>query len=222
MKFLWSGGGLSPFYGILTAPHHRGVPIEIKNGKPWGADLGCLEGPAYVKRGNLGKSLEWLKTVMGLYAIQCLFIAGFDIVANAKQTLEAYFEYKNYFEGWPFAYVAQDGSENYPIPDDCQTVFVGGSTAWKESTEAASVIARAVEAGKHVHIGRVNTMRRYKLFRALSGSENFTCDGTRQIYDGREKTFRAWLDCEKLTKASRQLALPHSYDWDTDLSGEKE
>ena len=61
---------------------------------------------------------------------------------------------------------------------------------------AVSVIKRAQRAGKHIHIGRVNWGRRYRLFAVLQGSEDFTYDGTRSRYDGREKTLRAWRGYE--------------------------
>lgn len=195
MRFLYAGGGHTDSYGIITAPNHKGVPAGITAGKPWAGDLGCLKGPAYVKRINFNAVIGWLP-VMEVYRPRCLFLAGFDIVEDARQTLEAYDEFKSYFTGWPLAYVAQNGAEDLPIPDDCAAVFIGGDTAWKCSMAAVSVIKRAQLLGKHIHIGRVNWGERYKLFRILEGSENFTCDGNRPKYDGREKTLKAWAGYE--------------------------
>jgi hypothetical protein len=210
MKFLYPGGGVNSC-GVITAPNHRGIPAGIKNGNPWAGDLGCLIGPEFVKKINLKQVLEWLP-LMRPYSEKCLFMAGGDIVFNAEATLEAYEEFKHYFQGWPLAYVAQNGAEILPIPDDCAAVFIGGDTAWKESTEAVTVIGRALAMGKHVHIGRVNWWRRYQLFKALPGSENFTCDGTRPRYDGRQKTLEAW-DQYQTRPAKRQLVLPGAYLW---------
>lgn len=50
MKFLAPVGGNVDFYGIITAPNHRGVPAGIKAGLPWAGDLGCLMGPDFVKK----------------------------------------------------------------------------------------------------------------------------------------------------------------------------
>lgn len=138
---------------------------------------------------------------------------GGDIVFNAETTLEAYEEFKYYFRDWPLAYVAQNGAESLPIPDDCTAVFIGGDTAWKESYEAVSVINRALEMDKHIHIGRVNWWRRYEMFRALPGSDGFTCDGTRVRYDGQDKTIAAWIDYQSRSFSTRQLIFPGSYLW---------
>ncbi len=212
MKFLAPIGGQTTAYGIVTAPNHFGVPTDIITGKPWAADLGCLMGPDYVKKIDFNAVAEWLPKML-VYRSRCIFLAGGDIVENAEATLETYEEFRYYFRGWPLAYVAQNGSENLPIPADCVAVFIAGDTAWKESYEATIVISRAMEMGKHIHIGRVNWWRRYELFRALPGSENFTCDGTRTRYDGSEKTLKAWSEYEQRNGAKRQLCLRGSYLW---------
>ena len=195
MKFLTPTGGLSG-YGTLVSPQHKGIPINIKNGMPWGADLGCLDGPSFVKKMDFNKSVELLESLIP-YKNNCLFVAGFDVVYSAKDTLDAYAEFKHYFKGWPIAYVAQNGSESLPIPETAAAVFIGGlkttdmvngkQAEWKESAAAVSIIKRAQASGLHVHIGRVNTMRRYRIFRVLEGSDKFTCDGTKSRYVGVKK-----------------------------------
>ncbi len=212
MKFLAPVGSETTAYGIITAPNHYGIPGDIKRGKPWAGDLGCLMGPDYVKKIDFNKVVDWLPKVTP-YASKCIFMAGADIVADAKGTLEAYEEFKYYFGDWPLAYVAQNGAENLPIPDDCAAVFIGGDTAWKTSYEATVFIKRAYKLGKHIHVGRVNYWRRYELFRALPGSDNFTCDGTRTRYCGTKNTLIAWGEYERRTFAKRQLAFPGSYLW---------
>lgn len=195
MRFLYPGGGIVTAYGIITAPNHKGIPAEIIRGKLWAGDLGALQGPEYVKKISLSAVAAWLP-VMRPYQSRCLFLAGGDIVGDAATTLETYAEFEHYFTDWPLAYVAQNGAENLPIPATCAAVFIGGDTEWKESMEAVSVIKRAQTMGKHIHIGRVNYERRYRLFSMLEGSENFTCDGTRPRYEGREKTLAAWRGYE--------------------------
>lgn len=182
-------------YGIITAPNHGGVVAGVKAGLPWAADLGCIDGPSYVKRINMNMVIEWLGK-MSQYHDTCLFIAGADVVGDAESTLEAYEEFGTYFSGWPVAYIAQNGAENLPIPENCAAVFIGGDTTWKESGAAVSVIKRAQMMGKHIHVGRVNWARRYNLFNILEGSESFTCDGTRTKYDGTKKTIEAWRGYE--------------------------
>lgn len=202
MKELAPVGGHTKAYGILTAPNHKGIPADIKAGKPWAADLGCLDGPAFVKRIDFYKTLEWLE-IMKPYKSTCLFIAGADIVGKAPETLETYDEFERYFTDWPIAYVAQNGAEKSPIPTSCAAVFIGGIKMerllhngklmdWKDSPEAVEVIKRAITMNKHIHIGRVNWYRRFKIFTILEGYERFTFDGTRTKYDGTEKTIAAW------------------------------
>ena len=53
--------------------------------------------------------------------------------------------------------------------------FVGGSTAWKLGPEAKSLIAAAKARGKGVHVGRVNSQRRFLAFAALGCD---SADGT--------------------------------------------
>lgn len=214
MRFLVPVGGVTEgVYGILTAPNHKGVPAGIKAGLPWAADVGCIDGPSFVKRADFAAVLDWLNNDMMPYRANCLFIAGFDIVGDSVGSLETFEEFARYFVSgnWPWAYVAQNGAENLPIPDEAAAVFIGGvqmedrtySTArhyggqyrpmdWKESMEAVEVVKRAQAMGKRIHIGRVNWQRKYNLFRVLEGSEHFTCDGTRTKKDGTEKTLAAW------------------------------
>lgn len=40
-------------------------------------------------------------------------------------------------------------------------LFIGGSTEWKEGPHAARLMQEAHARGKWVHVGRVNTLRRY-------------------------------------------------------------
>jgi hypothetical protein len=134
--------------------------------------------------------------MMEPYRGQCLFMAGGDIVGNSEATLETYAEFGHYFTGWPLAYVAQNGAEDLPIPADCAAVFIGGDTEWKVSDAAVSVIKRAQDMGKHIHIGRVNWFKRYKAFSIMEGSEHFTCDGTRPRKGGRDDTLAAWANYE--------------------------
>jgi len=204
MKFLWPGGGVTHRYGVITAPNHRDVVKDIQLGKVWAGDLGCLQGPKFVKRVDFNKLPDWLE-MMAPFAGQCLFLAGADIVGNSQATFEAYQEFRHYFGNWPVAYVAQNGAENLPIPDDSAAVFIAGMPMdnggdWKDSLEAVSVIKRAQAMGKHIHIGRVNGWTRYSHFASLVGSEDFTCDGTRVRFDGRENTHRAYDDYESRPK----------------------
>lgn len=100
----------------------------------------------------------------------CLFVAVPDVVGSARRTLEL-FEQRHYLipTTWPLALVAQDGIEDLPIPwMYLQAIFIGGTTKWKDS-QAAKIL------GKHIHVGRVNTWKRFRRFAELHAD---TCDGS--------------------------------------------
>jgi len=106
-----------------------------------------------------------------------LFIVCPDVVGDFRRTLEL-FKYKIKFipHGFPVALVAQDGAENMDIPwDQFSCLFLGGRDPWKDSVQAQAIVKTAKVLGKHVHIGRVNTFERWKLFSDLGAD---TCDGS--------------------------------------------
>lgn len=206
MRFLIPSGGMTdPRFGVLTAPNHKGIPAGIIAGLDWAADLGCLTGPSFVKRLQPEKALAWLETMLP-FRDACLFVPLPDHVGDARATLEAWSQWQSRLSGWPLAYVAQDGSEDLPFPDDFSTLFVGGSTEWKTSVVAVEVIRRAQALGRHIHIGRVNWWKRYNLFRSLPGSETFTCDGTRTRYDGLAKVIEAWSKYQRRQPTGAQFS----------------
>jgi hypothetical protein len=107
---------------------------------------------------------------------RCLFVAVPDVVGNARRTLESFECWAWQLEGWPVALVAQDGLESLPIPwSQIEAIFIGGSTSWKESTHAVDIIKTAQIYEKHVHVGRVNTIKRFRRFEDLGCD---TCDGS--------------------------------------------
>jgi len=187
MKFLTpSASAVDDVFGVLTSPYHGSIPVGIKAGLKWAADNN-----AFTRGFKPNWFFSWLET-MEPYKNNCLFVAVPDIVGDAIQTLDNWRHWARYFEGWPLAFVAQDGQENIPMPCYFDALFVGGSTAWKESQGAIECIQKAQRMGRHVHIGRVNWQRRYNLFRVLNGSDDFTCDGTRPRFDGKDKAHAAW------------------------------
>lgn len=190
MRYLWPSGG-DDGMDVLTSPGMYGVPAAIARGARWAADLGCLDGPEFVKRCDIEAARVWLSEKMRPYYDTCIFVTVPDVVGDAAATLAAFKKLRPQFLGWPLAYVAQDGAETLSIPAGARAVFIGGSTAWKMGDGARQVIAMAVDLGKHVHIGRVNYWKRYQHFRNMGGSNDFTCDGTRLRFE-RDKALRAW------------------------------
>jgi hypothetical protein len=64
--------------------------------------------------------------------------------------------------------------EHLDIPwDQVDWLFVGGSTAWK-CDGAFTLIRAARDHGKKIHIGRINSLARFRMFASVAD----TCDGT--------------------------------------------
>jgi hypothetical protein len=112
----------------------------------------------------------------------CLFVTIPDVVGNARRTLEIWRTRARFAQHWPAAFVAQDGIEDMEIPwDDMAAVFIGGRDPWKDSQAALDIVKTAKVLGVHVHVGRVNTAKRFRLF-SEAGAD--TCDGSGiAIYD---------------------------------------
>lgn len=141
------------------------------------------------------------------HADRCMFATAPDIVGDAAGTLERSAPMLERIRalGYPVALVAQDGLENLTVPwstFDC--LFVGGSTLWKLSTAAADLILEAHHKGKAVHIGRVNSRRRWDRFAELGPGVVTSCDGTLLAFgpDKNLRRLRTWID-----NPSRQIQL---------------
>jgi hypothetical protein len=121
----------------------------------------------------------------------CRFVALPDVVASARRTLEAFELWQGILEGWPRALVAQDGIENLPIPwVAIDAIFIGGSTKFKLSKDAADVIRTAKILGKWVHAGRVNTPGRLEYFEDL-GTDSIDGTGLAQYTWMRQRIYKA-------------------------------
>ncbi len=106
----------------------------------------------------------------------CRFVAVPDVVGSARRTLECFRCWQPRLEGWPIAFVCQDGQEDIEVPwDCCEAVFIGGSTEWKMGGHAAAIVKAAKVIGKWCHIGRINTPGRFEYFEKLGAD---SCDGT--------------------------------------------
>jgi hypothetical protein len=106
----------------------------------------------------------------------CLFVVAPDVVADARATLALWPWWAVYIrsQGYPAAFVLQDGQEDEPLPE-AEAYFLGGSDRLKESYAGAELCRRAKETGKLLHCGRVNTRSRV-LWASSVGAD--TIDGT--------------------------------------------
>lgn len=165
----------SPWLGTLVTPRNGALPqarrLWAAHRMPWAADndaFGDFDAAAY---------RAMLARIAGEGG--CLWVSVPDMVGNACGTLHLWHQWACEVEEvaqQPLALVGQDGMEDREIPwGEFDALFLGGSTEWKLSRHAASLAHEAVVRGKHVHMGRCNSARRYRKAQAM-GCE--TVDGT--------------------------------------------
>lgn len=144
-------------------------------GVTWCADNGCYG------KGWPGEEswLHWLASVPLDDRRLCAFAVAPDVVADAQATLERSWPWLpvlRYALGYRVAFVAQDGLTVAATPwDQIDVLFIGGSTAWKLGPEARELVQAAKAHGKWIHMGRVNSWKRYNYARRLGCD---SADGT--------------------------------------------
>lgn len=139
----------------------------------WAADNDCFNPCGF-------QLMDYLKMLRHNHRIRdrCLFILAPDIVGNAKQTLLRFWAWAIIIKLWgfPVALAAQDGLENLRVPWFLMdALFIGGTTEWKLSQAAVDLIKEAKKRGKWIHVGRVNSQKRF-LFCFHAGADSV--DGT--------------------------------------------
>ena len=108
----------------------------------------------------------------------CLFVTAPDVVGDAASTRRLWPFWSRLIRGlgFPPAFVAQDGLTPDQVPwDELKALFIGGSTAYKESAQVRGLCAYAAARGIWVHWGRVNGKRRYEMCVKAGGN---SIDGT--------------------------------------------
>jgi hypothetical protein len=151
----------------------------------------CADNGVYGK-GYPGDA-KWWAWVQRLPVEHCAFVVAPDVVGDAAATLarSAPWLAKIRALGVPVAFVAQDGLETLTVPwDDFDVLFIGGSTEWKLGRHPRRLVSEAKRHGKHVHMGRVNSDRRFDYAR-LIGCDS--ADGT-YIRFGPDKNLPIVLD----------------------------
>lgn len=137
-------------------------------------------------------------------ADSCLFAVAPDVVGDAQATLTRSWPWLGKIRelGYPVAFVAQDGFESiHNTPwDQFDCLFIGGTTSWKLGPHARAAVAEAKRRGKWVHMGRVNSERRWRYADAIG------CDSV----DGTFLTFGPDVNLPRLlawTRGNDQRAL---------------
>lgn len=178
----------APDVGLMLTPMMWNAPDMTD--VIWAADTGCFSAP---EKYDEGAYLRWLAE---RDPQRCLFAAAPDVVGDAARTIEKALPVlpKIRAIGYRAALVAQDGLEDLDVPwDECDALFVGGTTTWKLSESAYQLAREADRRGKWVHLGRVNSWRRLKAA-AISGYDS--ADGTYLAFgpDVLLPRLMGWLD----------------------------
>jgi len=131
-------------------------------GVPYGLDNGCFK--RFEKR-------TWLRLLEEARSNPPKFVCLPDIVGDARRTLELFGMFQEQTIGLPRCLVLQDGIGDHSIDwYGLEAVFVGGSDNFKVSQEAMAACKAAKMLGKWVHVGRVNTVQRLKVWMDVADS----------------------------------------------------
>lgn len=161
---------VGPVVGRLLTPRHFSNVEAIDY--PWAADNDCFNG--FQERRYVAM-LDALARATG----RPLFVSVPDVVADSAATDQLWDVWAPRLvdRGLPAAYVMQDGCVSVrDVPADAAAVFVGGTTHYKLSESTARLIAAVKDRGMHVHMGRVNSLRRIR-YAASVGCDSI--DGTK-------------------------------------------
>lgn len=183
--------------GLLQTPANR---YTLEDVAVWAMDNGC-----YTDTYPGDAAYLALLEQYAAHADRCLFAAAPDTVGDALATLATSRPMLPRIRalGYPAALVAQDGMELLDLPwPDLDVLFLGGSTEWKMGPGCIALIRQAKALGKAVHVGRVNSRRRYDHFIELGCD---SADGTFLAFapDTNLPRLNRWLD-----RPSRQAVLP--------------
>jgi len=188
--------------GLIATPRqgNRHLP-----GVTWCADTGCYG------RGYPGDErwLAWLAR-LSEHAPQCAFALAPDVPGDAAATLARSRPWLAAIRdlGYPAGYAAQDGQEHLPVPwDECDVLFLAGSTEWKLGPHARRLAAEALGRGKTVHMGRVNSLRRLHYAQQIGCS---SVDGTYLTFapDTNLPILLRWLDTLHASAAPTPTGAP--------------
>jgi hypothetical protein len=152
----------------------------VQPGWTWAADNGCFNAITYV---GDARWFAWLAAQPN--RAHCLFATAPDVLGDhaATMTRSRPWLARIRWLGYPAAFVAQNGATPTNVPwDEFDVLFIGGDDAFK--LYGSLPLIRACRfLGKPVHVGRVNSHRRYKRFAQLGVT---SCDGTFLAFGPRE------------------------------------
>lgn len=133
-------------------------------GVAWAADNGCFS--------DRWEQDTWWRFLEdnAHAASSCLFAVAPDVVADAWGTQMRAMPWlaKVRALGYPAAYVVQDGVRGDRMPwNHFDVLFIGGTTEWKLGETARALVYTAKRHGRWVHMGRVNSEKRWRYAQAI-------------------------------------------------------
>lgn len=157
--------------GLMNTPKNG---YRIEPGWIWAADNGCFG------KGYPGDEawVAWLKGFSVDQRKGCIFVTAPDVVGDSKKSLSRSLPFLSVIRdlGYPVALVTQDGMKPDDVPwTQIDWLFIGGTDRHKLGDEAKQLIAAAKYHDKKIHVGRVNSQKRFLAFAALGAD---TVDGT--------------------------------------------
>lgn len=178
---------------LITPSTGNAISTIVATGRPWAADNGAFTG---FDADAFRRMLELIRGNP-----RCLFVTCPDAVGDARATAMLFETWAPTIRdlGLPVAWVAQDGAEDLPRPWDrggeipIRALFIGGSTRWKLGRPAADLAAEARRRSIWVHMGRVNTRRRF-VRAAEIGCDSVDGSGFSRWPDERIPKALRWLD----------------------------
>lgn len=156
--------------GYMRNPDNR---QRLESGWVWSADNG-----AFGKYVGDDKWFAWLSAHTDEEKSRCLFATAPDVVGDHAATLSRSLPWLPMIRGLGYraAFVAQDGATPETMPwDEFDVLFIGGTTEFKLHG-SSDLISQAYHLGKPVHVGRVNSRKRYLHFAHMPGV--VSADGT--------------------------------------------
>jgi hypothetical protein len=146
--------------GQIITPAERRHPI----GTAWIADNSVFGGKYPGNR----QFVSWLASLP--YGGKCLFAVAPDVVGDHEATLHRSLPMLATLRAvcGSVAFVAQNGATPSWVPwPEFDALFLGGTTEWKLGADARELVAAARRQGKWVHMGRVNSARRFAYASAI-------------------------------------------------------
>jgi hypothetical protein len=185
---------------LLTHVSQRNLPNN--DGWIWAADNACFTGKTW----DSSAWLRWLEKMPNPQ--DALFATVPDFVADHKKTLEMWPQWFRQVKdlGFKPAFILQNGCTPDEVPwDECDAVFIGGSTEWKLGIQAEAIVREARKQNKWIHMGRVNSLRRMTI------AVHFGCDSV----DGTYLAFAPDLNALKLVNMMKRIEVePSLFDYE--------